>query len=80
MSRQKGSKHYKSDHTQTSQNTTILYYHESKKTSFDEAIPQDDEDNDAIETPADEEQFLQRKDFKEALYNIFMRKLRTLIT
>ena len=44
-SRQKGSsKHYKSDHTQTSQNTTILYYHESKKISFDDVIPQDDEE------------------------------------
>ena len=32
-------KHYKSDHTQTSQNTTILYYHERTKASLDDTTP-----------------------------------------
>ena len=52
-SRRKG-KHYKSDHTQTCQNTTILYYHESKKSSFDDPLdttPLLDEDENEKEPP-----------------------------
>ena len=32
-------KHLRSDHTQTSNNTTILYYHEAKKSSFEGTFP-----------------------------------------
>lgn len=61
-SRRKG-KHYKSDHTQTCQNTTILYYHESKKSSFDDPLDttpllDEDENENIIVSPDQEEKFL----------------------
>ena len=61
-SRRKG-KHYKSDHTQTCQNTTILYYHESKKSSFDDPLHttpllDEDENDNIIVSPDQEEKFL----------------------
>ena len=41
---------YKSGHTQTCQNTQILYYHESKQAALEEALPlladEDDQDPD----------------------------------
>eukprot|EP00092_Neocalanus_flemingeri_P035623 GFUD01038780.1.p1 GENE.GFUD01038780.1~~GFUD01038780.1.p1 ORF type:complete len:448 (-),score=121.66 GFUD01038780.1:176-1381(-) len=45
---------YKSDHTQTSQNTKILYYHESKKAALEETLPLLEED-DVHQALADEE-------------------------
>ena len=38
---------YKSGHTQTSQNTQVLYYHESKQAALEETLPLlEDEDID----------------------------------
>ena len=45
---------YKSGHTQTSQNTTILYYHESKKAALEETLPLLEEE-DVDQAIADEE-------------------------
>ena len=47
LGRRRRPKIYKSDHTQTSQNSTILYYHERKKSSLEDTIPLLDEDDEA---------------------------------
>jgi len=44
---------YKSGHTQTGQNTTILYYHESKKAALEETLPLLEEDD--VDLAIDEE-------------------------
>jgi len=54
-------KHLRSDHTQTSSNTTILYYHEAKKSSFEETDPNlIEEDNVPNLSPEEEDNSLHR--------------------
>ena len=48
-------KHLRSDHTQTSSNTTILYYHEAKKSSFEETDPNLIEEDNVPNLSPDEE-------------------------